>query len=509
MQQPTRLTLNAAAWFFVGQADDDGTQKNVPITTPFRIGRNRDSDLRLPCHSVSGSHAEISEERGELWLRDLNSTNGTFVNGKRIKSKIRLTEHDTVQFGTTVFQITRDQEVDPFIVNSHEGEDLPKIADLQNERFVRLLSGGVVPFFQPVICIGDVDQAVMGYEVLGRSRLFGLRTPAQMFAAASRLEMEAELSRALRKQGISVADKNLPEHYSLFVNTHPAELECDGLEESLFEIRDEHPHRPIVLEVHESVLNDSEKFIGLRALLQNLDIQLAFHDFGAGPIRLAELSELSPDVVKFDVNLLKGIDKATSKRQQFVASLVKMVRDLGIKPLAECIEQPGEHETLQQLGFQLGQGFLYGRPSSIADCSESASRLHLSGQSVSGPMVKSFLQDLSSNESSTMAANETVSNVGPKQADWLLSQPENYYTIQVLSAISQQRAMEHVALQENPERFAIFCKQGKTRMLYIVVYGVFEDRTTAKAASAKLANASVSPWIRMLSSVQAEIRAGI
>ena len=134
--------------------------------------------------------------------------------------------------------------------------------------------------------------------MLGRSRLFGLHTPAQMFAAASKLELEAELSRILRKQGITIADDSLPGNHSLFVNTHPAELQCRGLEESLFEIRENHPHRPIMIEVHESVLNDGENFGKLRTTLKSLDIKLALHNFGSSKIRLAELCNFSPDVVK-------------------------------------------------------------------------------------------------------------------------------------------------------------------------------------------------------------------
>lgn len=504
MQQQTRLALKAAAWFFVGQTEDVGTQKNVPIKTPFRIGRNSDSDLCLSCHSVSGTHAEIFEKHGDLWLHDLNSTNGTFVNGKRIQSNNRLVENDTVQFGTAVFQITRAQEPDQVTRTAPGCEPGKEAFDSESDQFERLFNGGVVPFFQPILRIDEVEQTIVGYEVLGRSQLFGLRTPAQMFAVASRLEMQAELSRVLRKQGIDVADNHLPDHHLLFVNTHPAELECKGLVDSLFEIRDCHPRRPIMLEVHESILNDAKNCLELRSTLQNLDIKLAFHDFGAGQIRLAELSEVVPNVVKFDIRLIQGIDKATSKRQQFVASLVKMVTDLGITPLAECIEQTSEHQTLKQLGFQLGQGFLYGRPSSIADCAEHASRNDKIIPQT--PQVKTFLDKPVTSAQAEISPHSTS---GTKNADWLLAQPEHHYTIQVLSAISQQRAKEYIANQENPEEFAVFCKQGKTRMLYIVVYGVFADRAAAKAASAKLADSAISPWIRMFSSVHAEIRSGI
>ena len=47
--------------------------------------------------------------------------------------------------------------------------------------------------------------------------------------------------------------------------------------------------------------------------------------------------------------------------------LVRLVLELGITPLAEGVETKEEHETLQQMGFLLGQGFFYGRPASISN----------------------------------------------------------------------------------------------------------------------------------------------
>ena len=505
MQQQTRLSLHPAAWFFIEKSGEIGAQKNISIKPPLRVGRDPHVNLCLPCPSVSGNHAVILEENGDLWLHDLKSTNGTFVNGTRIQSKVCLREDDTVQFGTTVFQVARDQGPDCESISKIKGKPYNDSSDSQTQRFVSLITGGVVPFFQPIVQFGSDSQSVMGYEVLGRSQLFGLQTPAQMFAAASRMKMEAELSQVLRKHGVAVADELLPEKYSLFVNTHPAELECEGLEESLFEIRKNHPSRPIVLEVHESVLNHPEEALRLQSTLHTLNIRLAFHDFGAGQVRLAELAEVMPDVVKFDVKLVQGIDQASPQKQRLVASLVKMVSELGIVPLAECVEHASENEVLRQLGFQLGQGFHYGRPSSIEECRQGMSRRQAGGQPEKTASVNSSPEN--STNSQSRASNE-ISTVGPNDANWLLTRPQHYYTIQVLSAISQERAQEHISKQENPEQFAIFCKQGRTRMLYIVVYGVFEDRSAAKAASTELADATISPWIRMLSSVHAEIRSG-
>ena len=59
--------------------------------SPFRIGSAEDNDLVLKSDVVSSHHAEIRiSENGEPWLRDMGSTNGTFVNGERLKRQERM-----------------------------------------------------------------------------------------------------------------------------------------------------------------------------------------------------------------------------------------------------------------------------------------------------------------------------------------------------------------------------------------------------------------------------------
>ena len=62
------------------------------------------------------------------------------------------------------------------------------------------------------------------------------------------------------------------------------------------------------------------------------------------------------------MSLIHNIDRATAQRQQIVATLVRMVGDLGITTLAEGVETIAEDATCRQMGFVLGQGYLYGRP---------------------------------------------------------------------------------------------------------------------------------------------------
>ena len=78
-----------------------------------------------------------------------------------------------------------------------------------------------------------------------------------------------------------------------------------------------------------------------------------------------EIVEVPPDYLKFDMQLIKDIDQAPASRQQMLATLVKMVHDLGITTIAECIECEAESVACQQFGFDLGQGFFYGKPAPI------------------------------------------------------------------------------------------------------------------------------------------------
>ena len=74
----------------------------------------------------------------------------------------------------------------------------------------------------------------------------------------------------------------LRRHHPLFVNTHPAELVQGNLIASLQEIRELHPDRKITLEIHEGAVTTPNQIKDLRVVLTDLDMGLAFGDFGAG-----------------------------------------------------------------------------------------------------------------------------------------------------------------------------------------------------------------------------------
>jgi serine phosphatase RsbU (regulator of sigma subunit)/pSer/pThr/pTyr-binding forkhead associated (FHA) protein len=69
------------------------------------LGRQADSTICLESQAVSRHHARILLENGDFFVEDLQSSNGTYLNGKRIRSRIRLTKDDTLQIGPYQFAV--------------------------------------------------------------------------------------------------------------------------------------------------------------------------------------------------------------------------------------------------------------------------------------------------------------------------------------------------------------------------------------------------------------------
>ena len=88
----------------------DGSSKEVSLATlPKIIGRGEGSGIRIPVSTVSRQHCEIwlDEDEDALMVKDMGSSNGTFVNGKRT-SETELSPGDLLTIGPAVFVVRMD-----------------------------------------------------------------------------------------------------------------------------------------------------------------------------------------------------------------------------------------------------------------------------------------------------------------------------------------------------------------------------------------------------------------
>ena len=96
-----------AVWHLEYFGEGDRRPRRVAVDSlPFRVGRCPGLHLVLGLNSVSRTHAEFLDRDGTLWLRDLRSKNGTFVNGRRVQ-EVPLNDGDIIHFADFEFRLGR------------------------------------------------------------------------------------------------------------------------------------------------------------------------------------------------------------------------------------------------------------------------------------------------------------------------------------------------------------------------------------------------------------------
>jgi EAL domain-containing protein (putative c-di-GMP-specific phosphodiesterase class I) len=353
------MTEGTYRWRLIGHIPDSDTSTIQAFdvdSTPFRIGRQPGLSLPLPIAVVSGLHAEILHEHDSLLIRDLGSTNGTFVNGTRIREAVLLRAGDLIQIANVPFRLSREllEEAAPPSIDT---DTTGSVSYSEFDRFLRTRT--VIPHYQPVIRLRD--KSIVGYEVLARSRVQGLEMPREMFLTASQLNLEEELCRMLRLSALQKNKEN-GDTPCLFLNSHPAEIVSFGLVDSLRRLREFRQDVPMVLEIHEPHADDTEVVKRLHGTLNELNMRLAYDRFGAGQSRRVDLASVRPDFVKFDIDLIRDIHLAPAAQRAMLGNLVCMVHELGIVSVALGVECEAEHAICRDVGFELGQGFYYGKP---------------------------------------------------------------------------------------------------------------------------------------------------
>jgi EAL domain-containing protein (putative c-di-GMP-specific phosphodiesterase class I) len=326
------------------------------------VGRQADRHIRLDSLTVSHCHAEIFLEHEKVWVRDMGSTNGTFVNQERVHGATILGVGDIIRFGDTEFQVAEMKSQGQFIATRSLRPDEIETIWGQRGRLMELLDKNAIHgVYQPIFRLSSLE--IIGYEGLARSSLEGFEAPPlELFHLAETLHLGAELSRLCR-QRITEEARLLPQDQILFVNTHPEELEDhDALLASVQAVRQEVQDLELVLELHEEAMVDAAPLRSLTRALGEAGVGLAFDDFGSGKARLLELVEVRPAYLKVDMRLIRDLHEASTGRREMLRSMVDLCRNMGIKTVAEGIEDQGEAEACAELGFDLGQGFHLGLP---------------------------------------------------------------------------------------------------------------------------------------------------
>jgi EAL domain-containing protein (putative c-di-GMP-specific phosphodiesterase class I) len=117
----------------------------------------------------------------------------------------------------------------------------------------------------------------------------------------------------------------------------------------------------VVIELTESVLLKSpEEALARMASFIALGVQLSIDDYGAGFSSLTYLKQLPAQEMKIDKSFIDNL-AAGSREQAIVFSSIELGHDLGLKVLAEGIEDERTCAMLREAGCDLGQGWLFSK----------------------------------------------------------------------------------------------------------------------------------------------------
>ena len=226
----------------------------------------------------------------------------------------------------------------------------------QADRIQRVLSEGAFEvLLQPIVELRSGRAS--GFEALARFHGGPHEDSARWFAEARAAGLGVELEMAALRQALGRAD-DLPGDVFLSVNLSPETLVRHAAREVMGTMDAER----LVVEITEH--DPLEHYEALTAFLSEFRARggrLAVDDVGAGFANFGHILKLSPDLIKLDVSLTRGID-ADPSRRALARSLVSFGSEIGAPLIAEGIETEGELRVLRRFGVTFGQGYLLGRP---------------------------------------------------------------------------------------------------------------------------------------------------
>jgi len=130
------------------------------------------------------------------------------------------------------------------------------------------------------------------------------------------------------------------------------------------------PAARLKVEITETaMMADAEHTFGVLGELQRMGIRLSIDDFGTGYSSLAYLQRLPVDDIKVDRSFVLNMLKNSSD-EAIVRSTIELAHNLGLRAIAEGVEDQGTLDRLRALGCDLAQGFYMGPPMSLVDLGE-------------------------------------------------------------------------------------------------------------------------------------------
>jgi len=225
-----------------------------------------------------------------------------------------------------------------------------------------------VLYLQPLVRSGRSD--VVGFEALLRWHhpQRGVLLPEQFLPSLRTLRHMQRVDALVIEQAARLLAAAPRPVLPIAVNLGADTLLAPGIVELVGSVLRRHAIEPGLLHVEiteETALKSLEQGSQVIQQLQTLGVEVGLDDFGSGFSSLSHLSRLPLRRVKFDRQFLDSAVHDHAARS-VLAALVPLVRQLGLRSVAEGVESRAQLDLAEALGFDELQGFLFGRPEPAA-----------------------------------------------------------------------------------------------------------------------------------------------
>lgn len=243
-------------------------------------------------------------------------------------------------------------------VDSAQGPLRMRFTEQELER--ALERGEFVPHFQPLVDLRSGE--IHGFEILARWQhsTLGLISPDVFIPLLEQSRLMNNLTASLLIPAFAAA-RTLPSGFGLSVNLSPPQLHDRSLPKLLEVMADEAEFdlTRLTVELTETALVDDLDLAGSVAHdLKQKGIRLALDDFGTGYSSLLHLQTLPFDELKVDASFVRSMTQ-TRQSRKITAAVISLGLSLGLKTVAEGIEDQTQANLLAWQGCDLGQGYLF------------------------------------------------------------------------------------------------------------------------------------------------------
>lgn len=355
---PDRST--ATPWLEYDTGESGPPQRILLEHFPFTIGRSETADFQVNSGRVSREHAAILQEGRAYRLQDLQSTNGTFLNGRRV-DEVPLGDGDLVVLADVelTFRSGQQQEAarGTLVMGAapRESETEQASAILRSVRRMQetLLARAVATVFQPIVALED--GSVAGYVAVHEGSGIDLYRPEEDGRLLSRDCRLTSRVRQLRRLLAAEEAARLPDGSLLVVSLDASEIGARALPDSLGEVRGRLGGGwRLAVEIPDSAVSDNPYAQQLQRDLEARDIALACGPF-SGSMQHLEQAAVRPDYLRLAPASIRGIDRRPD-RQRWLNAAAETARGWGADLIAEGIQTKSEAATCLTLGCRLGQG---------------------------------------------------------------------------------------------------------------------------------------------------------